>query len=541
MKFGDKLIALRKKKGLSQEELAEKLGVSRQSVSKWESNNTYPETEKIIQICNLFDCSMDDLINDKITDIGEVERKEKNNINFTIDSFLDFTSKTVNLFSRMTFGSGIKCVIELCIIAGVLALGGGLIISIFKGLLNSLFQYASFMYNIADFISSLLYIVWFIIIIIIMTHIFKVRYLDYYDQFIKEQENNKESNNKEKSEEKINLNNDSNIKMTKKEKELIIRDSKHEPYAFLTILSKIIIFFAKFCVAMIEFAALGVFFSLMIFFVILIPFAFTSMVFTGISIATVSAIIINLLIIVYLFNFLFNKKTAYKLLIITLIACVAICGVGTGVGILGLKNIEFQKVDKEELNEYTETIYFDNNMYIEHGPYDVKYKVDNNLPKDQINIKALYNKNISYINSYWETEDNMRGYQLDTYSNVDFKKIYETVLKDLKNNIIKDYDGSISNEIEVVASQETIDKLIDNLGKIYLFDKVKTDDGFKTENYEYKVHYTNEDYCRVEYDAIKDSMVVKSKECKCTRQNIETSKGTKILYDCYYDEEIEEE
>ena len=53
MKFGDKLIALRKKKGLSQEELAEKLGVSRQSVSKWESNNTYPETDKIVQICNI--------------------------------------------------------------------------------------------------------------------------------------------------------------------------------------------------------------------------------------------------------------------------------------------------------------------------------------------------------------------------------------------------------------------------------------------------------------------------------------------------------
>ena len=52
MKFGDKLIALRKKHGLSQEELAAKLNVSRQSVSKWESNNTYPETDKIIQICN---------------------------------------------------------------------------------------------------------------------------------------------------------------------------------------------------------------------------------------------------------------------------------------------------------------------------------------------------------------------------------------------------------------------------------------------------------------------------------------------------------
>ena len=80
MKFGDKLIALRKKKGLSQEELAEKLGVSRQSVSKWESNNTYPETDKIVQICNIFECTMDDLINDNITDVESIERKNKNNI-----------------------------------------------------------------------------------------------------------------------------------------------------------------------------------------------------------------------------------------------------------------------------------------------------------------------------------------------------------------------------------------------------------------------------------------------------------------------------
>ena len=79
MKFGDKLIALRKKKGLSQEELAEKLGVSRQSVSKWESNNTYPETDKIVQICNIFECTMDDLINDNITDVESIERKSKNN------------------------------------------------------------------------------------------------------------------------------------------------------------------------------------------------------------------------------------------------------------------------------------------------------------------------------------------------------------------------------------------------------------------------------------------------------------------------------
>ena len=98
MKFGDKLIALRKKKGLSQEELAEKLGVSRQSVSKWESNNTYPETDKIVQICNIFECTMDDLINDNITDVESIERKNKNNINVMVDSFLDFILKQLICF-----------------------------------------------------------------------------------------------------------------------------------------------------------------------------------------------------------------------------------------------------------------------------------------------------------------------------------------------------------------------------------------------------------------------------------------------------------
>ena len=95
MKFGDKLIQLRKKNGLSQEELASKLNVSRQSVSKWESNNTYPETDKIVQICNLFDCRMDDLINDKISDIEQIDRKNKNNLFLIFDSLLEFITKSI--------------------------------------------------------------------------------------------------------------------------------------------------------------------------------------------------------------------------------------------------------------------------------------------------------------------------------------------------------------------------------------------------------------------------------------------------------------
>ena len=62
MNLGENLQNLRKQKGLSQEEFADKLDVSRQAVSKWESNQTYPEIEKIMLICDIFDCSMDTLV-----------------------------------------------------------------------------------------------------------------------------------------------------------------------------------------------------------------------------------------------------------------------------------------------------------------------------------------------------------------------------------------------------------------------------------------------------------------------------------------------
>lgn len=61
--FGDNLYTLRKEKGLSQDEFAEQLGVSRQAVSKWERNEAYPDTENLISISRFFDVSIDDLIN----------------------------------------------------------------------------------------------------------------------------------------------------------------------------------------------------------------------------------------------------------------------------------------------------------------------------------------------------------------------------------------------------------------------------------------------------------------------------------------------
>lgn len=79
MTFGEKLYQLRKSRGLSQEELAEKLHTSRQAVSRWENNNGYPETEKIILISKIFQTTLDDLLLDerKLGPEGEnIGRKE---------------------------------------------------------------------------------------------------------------------------------------------------------------------------------------------------------------------------------------------------------------------------------------------------------------------------------------------------------------------------------------------------------------------------------------------------------------------------------
>ena len=185
MKFGDKLIELRKKNGYSQEELAEKLGVSRQSVSKWESNNTYPETDKIIQIANLFDCSMDDLINDKITDVESSLRKNKNNFNNVWDSLLEFITNTVNMFSKMKFSEGLKCVIEMIILSLILGLIGKIGCSIASSVIANIFGFLSYEKNniIENVLNSIFSLIWLIVAIIAIIYTFKIRYLNNYEKY----------------------------------------------------------------------------------------------------------------------------------------------------------------------------------------------------------------------------------------------------------------------------------------------------------------------------------------------------------------------
>lgn len=77
MTFGEKIQKLRKEAGLSQEELAYQLGVSRQAISKWERDNGYPETEKIVRMSKLFNVSLDYLLDEEDTKKPENSPDEK--------------------------------------------------------------------------------------------------------------------------------------------------------------------------------------------------------------------------------------------------------------------------------------------------------------------------------------------------------------------------------------------------------------------------------------------------------------------------------
>lgn len=75
MILADKIIDLRKKAGWSQEELAQQLGVSRQSVSKWEGAQSIPDIDKILQMSRIFGVSTDYLLKDEIELPAEEPRR----------------------------------------------------------------------------------------------------------------------------------------------------------------------------------------------------------------------------------------------------------------------------------------------------------------------------------------------------------------------------------------------------------------------------------------------------------------------------------
>lgn len=105
MKLSEKILKLRKRQGLSQEELAEKLNVSRQAVSRWEMGSALPDASNILQLSKLFGVTADYLLNDEYESDRDIPaiKKSETAANHRIKRIIALCAAALGLFGNLVF------------------------------------------------------------------------------------------------------------------------------------------------------------------------------------------------------------------------------------------------------------------------------------------------------------------------------------------------------------------------------------------------------------------------------------------------------
>lgn len=455
MKFCDKLSKLRKNNNLSQEQLADKLGVSRQAVSKWESGSSYPDMDKIISMCKILNCNLDDLLED-----GIIEGKPTNNkINFNnyFNDFLNFITKSYNMFWSMKFKEKIKCLFELIIIFMILFISGMIIYFLVDDLVfDNFLGILGINFIFERFIGPAFIIALIVVGIIIFLHLFKIRYLDY---FITIEDNNVKEKSTEKalSEEKI-IDNKKYIVESPKEK-IVIRDPKHSTFNFFNILGKIVLYIIKFFIFMfmIPFILFTVF--LIASGAISATFIPYGILFAFILLAVIGLTLICFVVIDFAYNFIFNREIKFKLMFIVFIIGLSFIGIGSGVSAVKLMGYDYVKIDKSNIETKEEIVEMKDNIILPYG-YNINYIIDNNIDNIKFEIRYMKFTNYTLYNNNLDGYDIYHIYQDD----ISIFDIYGIVLDGLKENKIINYEDSFN--VNIYISQKNYD-IIQNNNKNY--------------------------------------------------------------------------
>ena len=439
--FSENLKKIRKENNLSQEQLADELGVSRQAISKWESSVAYPEMDKIIMICNKFNLNIDDLLNKDIKEVkGEEESKKR--INNVIDSVLKFITDSINLFSRLSFKSKIKCLFEQAVIMFLLFCVSFLLGHLFSGLFSNIF--AIFPYKIEYFldniIDQILIILFIFGSIMVMAHVFKIRYLDYYYKLNDEKESVEE------------------LKDEKGNKRILIRDPKHSEYRFIKGLFKFIVLIIKFFLF-----TFGLFLSAMIVFLcvsLVLSFlvAKTGLFFIGLLLSIIASILICVVVLVPIYNFIFNRQINKKRVIYSFIVLLVFLGVGIGISTIGALN--FKVIDESEYKVVNKEYEMKENLVLYPGLGD---EVITYVETSDNTVKVDYKvTKLSEVQDYSDVDDVIRVY---VYLNnpVD---VVKTIIKNLSNKKIVRIDSELDN-ITIYSNKDNIKKLKENKENYY--------------------------------------------------------------------------
>ena len=439
--FSENLKRIRKEHNLSQEELADELGVSRQSISKWESSQAYPEMDKIIMICNKFDLNLDDLLHKDIKEVkGEEESKKK--LNNSIYSFLKNITDTINMFSRMTFKSKIKCIFEQFIIGVILIIISAILIGAIGMLVSnitSLLPYKADIF-INHLFEGMMILACAIASIIIMAHVFKSRYLKYYEE-VKEGEVSKEDNCST---------DDNKIILDDKKNKIVIRDPKHSEYRFLSGLYKIFILIIKFFLSWFALFVIGGIVFLLIALILSFLTIKTGVFFIGLLLSILSLSIIGIIVLLALINFIFNRKSNKKIMIYSFILSLVVFGVGAGLTFLGSLGFNVTDVNEDALKTQSFEYDMTNDLSIDEHYY-IEY-IESNIN----NVKVEYS-----LNKYCDINEFNDG---TIYGFVECKnpmKIVRAVAKNLGEKKITNMSNTVES-VKVYANKTNIEILKNN-------------------------------------------------------------------------------
>ena len=454
-RFSENLKKIRKENNLSQEQLADELGVSRQAISKWESAVSYPEMDKIIALCDKFDLNIDDLLHKDIREVkGEVESRKK--IYNSIDDFLRYITNTINLFSNMSFKSKIKCLFEQFVIMLVLFLMSMIIYSVLGNLFGHFVGFLpTKVYEfIINLLNSILIVVLLLVSIIIITHIFKIRYLDYYDKLLGKSDSESANNlvdNKEGEE------HDKNNRMVfqNNENKIIIRDPKHSEYKFINNLFKIIIGVIKFFSLWFGLFVVFVLICLLLSFVLSFLLYRTGFLFIGLLLSILSSSIITIIILLLIINFVFNRKNDKKKMIWTFISSLVVFGIGCGFIFVGFLSFDVIENDDSNLKTIVYEYNMKDNLLISFNNSRVEY-----IASDNSNIKIEYS-----ISKYCEIDDHYNEETDNTIMPFAYCQNPTKLIRAFLNNINDKKIIPINSRIErikVYTNQSNIDILKNN-------------------------------------------------------------------------------
>lgn len=452
MKLPDNLKRIRKDNNLSQEQLAEKLGVSRQAVSKWESGQSYPEMDKVLTICKLFNYNIDELMNENVKEVSE-NKQSKINFNKYIDDFFGYITKTLRMFESMKFGQKLKCIFEQCIVGIVILIVMSIICGIGGSIFSGIFGWIprKGYYILVNIASSIYLIFAWIIGIVILLHIFKIRYLDYYE--IVDSKEEKDTNKDTKKEVVEDNTENKKVFIENKKEKIIIRDPAHSESKFLNAIFKMVVLGVK---CLVGFFALGFVFTLVMLCACLIcSFLFikTGFVFIGAFLCIAAGIVANVVLLELVYDFIINKKIAKTRIGIVMLSSILAVGLGIGMIFVGITNFNYvNEVKKEALVKETYNYELTDGLIVESWA-DTEYIESDN--KD-IRIEIEY---YDCFEPYIQTQTNNKIYiSYGSNSLVFFKYLRENI-DDINNKTIRDYDYF---KVKVYTTKENIQKLNDN-------------------------------------------------------------------------------